>query len=584
LEIAEQTVVGRITGGHVVGLTPTQIRTLINVADGANAYVHPNHSGDVTSVADGAQTIATAAVSLAKMADLAQDKIIGRATASTGVPEAITCTAAGRALLDDASAADQRTTLGVGTGDSPVFVTAKLSGLTDGYVPYHASDASGLADSKLFWDAANRRLGIGLDYTGTSPQKALDISGDINITQVVCPPNTYTLTGTTGGGLDDGAVYHYAIAFVTANGDTDVYGDTSKDITLAVGQNAVEITNIPVSVDPRVTGRRIYRSIGGGNVATGGSILINNNTDTSYTDLIADGSLSTSYGTMYRKDNLTMRGIYVNNILMAKLGKWNMGVGNDVLGHVTFGFGNFAFGKESLHGITTGTENIGVGSSAFGNITTGSWNVGVGYSVGSYNQAGERNTAVGANACRMVSWGSSHYNSGFGNNALCNIANGNNYNSGFGHYAGFNVQANYGIFLGAYAGYQSSAVALGDYNIFLGVYAGDNATTGAYGNVLIGKLIDLPIAGGNRQLSIGNLIYGTLLGQDSTVSDGNVGVAIASPTARLHLPACAAAADKASLKIDAGTLASTPVSGNIESDGTHLYWTDSGGTRRQLDN
>jgi hypothetical protein len=34
------------------------VRTLINVADGANAYVHPNHSGDVTSVADGAQTIA----------------------------------------------------------------------------------------------------------------------------------------------------------------------------------------------------------------------------------------------------------------------------------------------------------------------------------------------------------------------------------------------------------------------------------------------------------------------------------------------------------------------------------------------
>ena len=155
LEIAEQTVVGRITGGHVVGLTPTQIRTLINVADGANAYVHPNHSGDVTSVADGAQTIATAAVSLAKMADLAQDKIIGRATASTGVPEAIACTAAGRALLDDASAADQRTTLGVGTGDSPVFVTAKLSGLTDGYVPYHKTDADGLANSPVSVSSGN---------------------------------------------------------------------------------------------------------------------------------------------------------------------------------------------------------------------------------------------------------------------------------------------------------------------------------------------------------------------------------------------------------------------------------------------
>lgn len=59
---------------------------------------------------------------------------------------------------------------------------------------------------------------------------------------------------------------------------------------------------------------------------------------------------------------------------------------------------------------------------------------------------------------------------------------------------------------------------------------------------------------------------------------------ITTPTAFLHLPAAAAAADKASLKIDAGVVATTPVSGNIESDGTNLYWTDSGGTRRQLNN
>lgn len=53
------------------------------------------------------------AVALAKMADLAQDKFIIRTTASTGVPETATCTAAGRALLDDANAAAQLTTLGV---------------------------------------------------------------------------------------------------------------------------------------------------------------------------------------------------------------------------------------------------------------------------------------------------------------------------------------------------------------------------------------------------------------------------------------------------------------------------------------
>lgn len=41
LELAEQTVLGRITGGHIVGLTAGQIRTLINVADGATAVTLP---------------------------------------------------------------------------------------------------------------------------------------------------------------------------------------------------------------------------------------------------------------------------------------------------------------------------------------------------------------------------------------------------------------------------------------------------------------------------------------------------------------------------------------------------------------
>jgi hypothetical protein len=69
-------------------------------------------SGDVTIADAGATTIAAGAVDLAMMANIATLKIIGRATAETGVPEAITCTAAGFALLDDANAAAQLTTLG----------------------------------------------------------------------------------------------------------------------------------------------------------------------------------------------------------------------------------------------------------------------------------------------------------------------------------------------------------------------------------------------------------------------------------------------------------------------------------------
>ncbi len=60
--------------------------------------------------------LADAAVTYAKIQDTSgTDVLLGRSTAGAGTVEEITCTAAGRALLDDADAAAQRTTLGLGT-------------------------------------------------------------------------------------------------------------------------------------------------------------------------------------------------------------------------------------------------------------------------------------------------------------------------------------------------------------------------------------------------------------------------------------------------------------------------------------
>ena len=56
------------------------------------------------------------AVTYAKIQNVsATDRLLGRSTAGAGDVEEITCTAAGRDLLDDADAAAQRTTLGLGT-------------------------------------------------------------------------------------------------------------------------------------------------------------------------------------------------------------------------------------------------------------------------------------------------------------------------------------------------------------------------------------------------------------------------------------------------------------------------------------
>ena len=86
--MAGQTIKGNqlIGSEDPVDLTPAQVRSLINVADGANAYTHPNHSGDVTSVGDGAQTIANGVVTNGKLANVGGQTIKGNSDIGTNPP------------------------------------------------------------------------------------------------------------------------------------------------------------------------------------------------------------------------------------------------------------------------------------------------------------------------------------------------------------------------------------------------------------------------------------------------------------------------------------------------------------------
>lgn len=186
-DLAEDRIIGRISAGAGVpeSLQASDVRTMINVADGANAYTHPNHSGDVTSVADGATTIASNAVTtakildanvtLAKMANLAQNTIIGRVTASTGVPEAL-------------SAANVRTIINVADGATANAgdVTGPATN-TDNKVPqWDGADSKALKDGITVGTGANNL--VQLDASSKLP--AVDGSQLTNLPSGFSDPMT----------------------------------------------------------------------------------------------------------------------------------------------------------------------------------------------------------------------------------------------------------------------------------------------------------------------------------------------------------------------------------------------------------
>lgn len=86
---ATDRLLGRDTAGagDVEEITPANVRTMLNVADGANNYSHPNHSGDVTSTGDGATVIADDAVTYAKMQNLGTANRVLGGTATGAISE-----------------------------------------------------------------------------------------------------------------------------------------------------------------------------------------------------------------------------------------------------------------------------------------------------------------------------------------------------------------------------------------------------------------------------------------------------------------------------------------------------------------
>jgi len=115
-------------------------------------------------------------------------------------------------------------------------------------------------------------------------------TSDIGVAGITAPTALTAATSGTGSGilLDAPANYYYKVTFVNAHGETAA-GTASAVLATISTDDQVDLTEIPVG-GSGVTARKIYRTEGGG--ATYKLLTtLSDNTTTTFTDNVADGSL-----------------------------------------------------------------------------------------------------------------------------------------------------------------------------------------------------------------------------------------------------------------------------------------------------
>jgi hypothetical protein len=280
------------------------------------------------------------------------------------------------------------------------------------------------------WDNTNGRLGIGtaspaykVDVQGTTlAASSVRVQGSFDINPLAAPPVIGGFTLSSGTNLGVGQ-YYYFVVYVTALGETSA--GATIPVTTTSGNTTVNLTGIPVSSDSRVTARKLYRTkLGSSSDNQWFLATISNNVTTTYTDSIADASL-TGVSLQSYKVNTTARYVTVSGIqgmvIDANLTTLGRSAGNAIITSNGAAIRTVLIGASAGQNITTGQANVIVGV-AGGNLTTGGSNTLIGDLAGFALVNGGSNTIMGSQSGRFLISAS--------NNVVLGASAGNRLNDG----------------------------------------------------------------------------------------------------------------------------------------------------------
>lgn len=342
-------------------------------------------------------------------------------------------------------------------------------------------------------EVATRMIADAVAEADTDGLDQAALSGNMVVTQV---KRAGAPAVADGGAGNLNGTYYWRVTFVTADGETEA-GPYVGPTALSSRQAA--LTSIPLG-PPGVTSRRIFRSTGSGSqydvrlVAT-----IADNTTTTYTDNVADGSLgaqaphANTTGGVF-KYRLTGSGGYTGPGIQIDETTTTLGIGTNPLQQ---GYNLTAIGVVALANNTTGYNNTAIGNVALNANTSANHNTGVGYAAlgGISNSGASSNTAVGVSAGGNTSYSSQGVyigHSAFTGSSSSNYAG--NVSIGYESYGslGANVLS-YNVAVG-YRAARLAWSANANYNVIIGPEAGSSASaspaqaTNVSSSVAIGRL------------------------------------------------------------------------------------------------